>query len=95
MKINIKLIKDENAHVTTRSIGSQILENLRKIKNFNIFFDFFYYLSLSFENPLYLNRHSTSHPCGNQVDGLPHDVHTKTVAKPGRLGPLKNDDTRP
>ena len=34
-------------------------------------------------------RHSTSPPCGNQVDGLPHDVHTETVAKPGRLGPAQ------
>ena len=32
---------------------------------------------------------STSPPCGNLVDGLPHDFHTKTVAKPGRLGPAQ------
>ena len=36
-------------------------------------------------------RHSTSPPCGNLVDGLPHDCHnTETVAKPGRLGPAQN-----
>ena len=39
-----------------------------------------------------MKRHSTSPPCGNQVDGLPHDVHTETVAKPGRLGPAQNDE---
>ena len=35
--------------------------------------------------------HSTSPPCGNLVDGLPHDCHTETVAKPGRLRPTQND----
>ena len=38
-------------------------------------------------------RHSTSPPCGNLVDGLPHDCHTKTIAKLARLGPAKNDAT--
>ena len=42
-----------------------------------------------------MKRHSTSPPCGNLVDGLPHDCHTETVAKPGRLGPAKNDATPP
>ena len=28
-----------------------------------------------------------SHPCGNLVDGLPHDCHTETVAKRARVGP--------
>ena len=36
-----------------------------------------------------MKRHSTSPPCGNLVDGLPHDCHTETVAKPGRLGPAQ------
>ena len=35
-----------------------------------------------------------SPPCGNLVDGLPHDCHTETVAKPGRLGPAQNDEVR-
>ena len=39
-------------------------------------------------------KHSTSPPCGNLVDGLPHDCHTETVAKPGRLGPAQNDELR-
>ena len=39
--------------------------------------------------------YSTSPPSGNQVDGLPLVCHTKTVAKPGRLGPAKNDTTLP
>ena len=34
-----------------------------------------------------MKRHSTSPPCGNLVDGLPHDCHTKTIAKRARLGP--------
>jgi hypothetical protein len=33
---------------------------------------------------------STSPSCGNLVDGLPHDCHTETVAKPGRLGLAQN-----
>ena len=34
-------------------------------------------------------------PGGNPVDGLPPASHMETVAKPGRLGPAKNDDKRP
>ena len=37
-------------------------------------------------------KHSTSPSCGNLVDGLPHDCHTETVAKPGRLGPAQNGE---
>ena len=39
-----------------------------------------------------MKRHSTSPPCGNLVDGLPHDCHTETIAKLARLGPAKNDE---
>ena len=34
-----------------------------------------------------LSRHSSSPPCGNLVDGLPHDCHIETVAKQARVGP--------
>ena len=34
-----------------------------------------------------MKRHSTSPPCGNLVDGLPHDCHTKTIAKRARVEP--------
>ena len=37
---------------------------------------------------------STSAPSGNQVDGLPLDCHTETIAKLDRVEPAKND-TRP
>ena len=40
-KINIEPIKLENGNATTRPIGSQIFEILRKIKNFKIFYDFY------------------------------------------------------
>ena len=40
-----------------------------------------------------MTRHSTSPPCGNLVDGLPHDFHTETIAKLARLGPAKNGTT--
>ena len=33
--------------------------------------------------------HSTSPPCGNSVDGLPHDCPMETVAKPARLRPAQ------
>ena len=29
-------------------------------------------------------------PCGNLVDGLPHDCHMETIAKPTRPGPAQN-----
>ena len=96
LKIDIELIKHENANATTRPIGFQIFENLRKMKNFETFFRkfFFYFFILKFL--IFLTRHSTSPPCGNQVDGLAHDVHnTETVAKPGRLGSAKNGTTPP
>ena len=37
--------------------------------------------------------HSTSPPCGNLVDGLPHDCHTETIAKLARLWTAKNGTT--
>ena len=37
-------------------------------------------------------RHSTSPPCGNLVDSLPHDCHTETIAKLARPGPAKNSE---
>ena len=40
----------------------------------------------------WMKRHSTSPPCGNLVDGLPHDCYTETVAKLARLGPAKNGE---
>ena len=40
-----------------------------------------------------MKMHSASAPCGNLVDGLPHDCHTKTIAKLARLGPAKNGTT--
>ena len=42
-----------------------------------------------------MERHSTSPPCGNLVDGLPHDCHTETIAKLARMGPAKNDELVP
>ena len=39
-----------------------------------------------------MTRHSTSPPCGNLVDGLPHACHGETMAKPGRLRPAQNDE---
>ena len=42
-----------------------------------------------------MTGHSTGPPCGNLVDGLPHDCHTETIAKLVRLGPAENDTTPP
>ena len=39
-----------------------------------------------------MGMHSTRPPCGNLVDGLPHDRHTETIAKLARRGPAKNDE---
>ena len=42
---------------------------------------------------LFKKEHSTSPPCGNLVDGLPHDCHnTETIAKLARLWPAENDE---
>ena len=68
--------------------------DFRKFKKNEEFQDFSIFF-FDFENFIFLTRHSTSPPCGNQVDGLPHDVHTETVAKPARLGPTKNGATPP
>ena len=55
LKINIELIKHENANATTRPIGFQIFENLRKLENFKIFSKilFFSRISLFFDETLY------------------------------------------
>ena len=90
LEIDMEMIKCMKCNASVRLMRSQIFRKLRKMKNFKIFRNF-----LFFENFIFLKRHSTSPPCGNQVDGLPHDVHTETVAKPGRLGPAKNGDTPP
>ena len=34
-----------------------------------------------------IRRRSTSPPCGNLVDGLPHDCHTEKVANWARVEP--------
>ena len=39
---------------------------------------------------VWMKGHSTSLPCGNLVDGSPHDCHTETTAKPARLGSAEN-----
>ena len=63
LKINIELIKLENANVTTMPIGFQIFEILRKMKNFKIFlkiciFILFFFI---FSEPHFsMERHSTS-----------------------------------
>ena len=54
------------------------------------FFEFYYFKkSLGMRG---MKRHSTSPPCGNLVDDLPHACHTETVAKPDRLGPAQNGE---
>ena len=52
----------------------------KNIKNFDFFEDIW-------KNYQGMTKHSTSPPCGNLVDGLPHDCHTKTVAKRARVEP--------
>ena len=88
IKMKVELIKHANANATTWSIGFQIFENFRKIKKFVIFSESFTFILFfyHFQNFVFLTRHSKRSSCGNWVDGLPHIVHTETVAKPGRLG---------
>ena len=74
MEIKIELIKRENANAATRSIIYQNLKNLRKVK---FFWKFHFLFDFPFIFEIFLKRHSTSPPCGNLVDGLPHDCHTE------------------
>ena len=92
LKIDIDVIKCRNANVSASPLRSQIFENLGKMKVFKIFLNYLFHFSYCFRNSIFSEKHSTSPPCGNLVDGLPHDCHTETVAKPARLGPAKNDE---
>ena len=65
---------------------SKIPEKWRISRFFEeIIFILFFVLFWKFH---FLMRHSTSPPCGNQVDGLPHDVHN-TGAALASWGPKK------
>ena len=81
-----------------KNIGSmrfQISRNFEKMRIFkkkSRIFEFFEFLQKERRYNWGMKRHSTSPPCGNLVDGLPHDCHTKTVAKPSRLGPAQNGE---
>ena len=75
------------------SMASQNFQNFEKDVNSDEIFIFYENFSILKKRNMEvcgMERHSTSFPCGNLVDGLPHDCHTETVAKPGRLGPVQN-----
>ena len=55
------------------------------IENF-LFFEFF---KEERQDNQGMKRHSTSPPCGNLVDGLPHDCLRKQWLSPADLGPHK------
>ena len=48
LKINTEEIKHENANATARPTGSQIFENLTKMKNFKILFENFIFILFFF-----------------------------------------------
>ena len=86
-------IKYENANATARPIIFLNFRNSKKIRISVFFENFIFCFPLLFRKFHFFARHSTSPPCGNQVDGLPPARHTETVAKPARLGPAKNGTT--
>ena len=77
-------------------IGSHLTDRFRKYENFpekyRKFSKFRSFLE-ECQRRSGMSGHSTSPPCGNLVDGLPHDCYTKTIAKLARLGPAKNGTT--
>ena len=81
-----------------KNIGSmrfQISRNFEKkriFKKISKFFKFFKIFKKERQERNGMEGHSTSPPCGNLVDGLPHACHTETVAKPGRLGRAGNGE---
>ena len=76
-----------------KNIGSmrfQISRNFEKMKIFrkiSRILEFLEFFKKERQDNRGMERHSTSPPCGNLVDGLPHDCHTKTIAKRARVGP--------
>ena len=77
------------------SMRSQISRNFEKIrisKKLSRIFEFLEFYKKERQDNRGMKRHSTSPPCGNLVDGLPHDCHTETIAKLARLAPAKNDE---
>ena len=74
---------------------SRNFEKMRIFKKISRIFENFRFFKKEREENWEIKRHSTSPPCGNLVDGLPHDCHTETIAKLARLGPAKNDATPP
>ena len=95
MKINMDVIKCGKRNATTRLMRFQNFWELRKNENFRENFEKygnFEFHRIKREEVYEMKRHSTSPPCGNLVDGLPHDCHMKTIAKLARLGPAENDE---
>ena len=89
------MIKYENYNATTRPIIFQQIRNFDNLKIFGKILIFPNFMIERFTMHVWGGGHSTSPPCGNLVDGLPHDCHTKTVAKPARPSAAENDKPCP
>ena len=85
-----------------KNIGSMHLKIFEILKKMRISIKIFiFYENLEFhrnygkfrEKMRIKKGHSTSAPCGNLVDGLPHACHTETIAELARLGPAENGTT--
>ena len=79
LKIDMNVLKCEKHNATARPMIFQALTKFRKDENFRENFE--KYRNFEFhrrKSRVYrMERHSTSPPCGNLVDGLPHDCHTE------------------
>jgi hypothetical protein len=85
-KINMDVIKYENCNATTEPLIFQQICKFRKMRNFKKISKILNKIGICLKGRSYLSgmkRHSTSPPCGNLVDGLPHDCHTE----PRWIGP--------
>ena len=78
LKISMNVIKYKKANTSDRLMGFQIFEKLERMRIFekipkNI--EISNFIEDEDKKIYGMEMHSTSPPCGNLVDGLPHDCH--------------------
>ena len=78
LKININVFNCKNENATTRPMISQNFRTFQKMRiseKFSKKYRNFEFYKRERSAVYRMERHSTSPPCGNLVDGLPHDCH--------------------
>ena len=78
LKININVFNCKNENATTRPMISQNFKTFQKMRiseKISKKYRNFEFYKRERSEVYRMERHSTSPPCGNLVDGLPHDCH--------------------